>query len=171
MIHRTSLMQIGAMKKFLQVVCVVLIGLVLVLAVPRAYERFLPVDNSALLDIIAIEPEKVGQSVVECLNQHNHNGVWWDLSSADYLRAHEDLGGSWSPSHYVISGRLGWHVTWAAIIPLETEIPIAYETFGAENNMDGALFRTELPIRIVGSLKRCGVVFGGVFPDALLFEA
>lgn len=164
------------MKKFLQIVGAVVIVLALVLALPRAYESFLPFNNSAALDLGGEKPEDVGKFVVECLNSHNRLGVWWDFLPADFLKAHEDLGGSWSSSHYVISGRLGWHVTWAAIIPLEVKIPLqkqtptAYETFGAENNIDGAFGRTQLPIRILGTLKRCGVLFGGVYPDALPFE-
>ncbi len=135
------------------------------------YERLLPVDKTVAISLSANATENVGKSVVDCLNHYNQLGVWWDLNSADHLKAHEDLGGPWSSSYYVISGRLGWHVTWAAIIPLEAEAPTAYETFGAENSMDGALFRRELPIRIVGSLKRCGVTFGGVYPKPLPLKA
>jgi hypothetical protein len=160
--------KLGNMKKFLQTIGAVVI--VLVLALPRAYERFLPINNSAALALGAEEPENIGKTVVECLNRHNRLGVWWDFLPADFLKAHDDLGGSWSSSHYVITGRLGWHVTWAAIIPLETEPPTAFETFGAENNIDGAFGRAELPIRILGTLKRCGVLFGGIYPDALPFE-
>lgn len=144
--------------------------LALMFSVPRAYERIIPVDPSAALFIYDSEPENVGELLVECLNHHNEFGVWWDLTGADYLKAHEDLGGAWSPSYYIITGRLGWHVTWATIIPLKTETFVAYETFGAENSLNEALFRVELPTRIIGSLKRCGVAFDGVYPDELPFN-
>ena len=158
------------MKKFLQVTCTVFIFLALVLALPRAYEHLLPINNSAALALAAVEPKNVGKSVVECLNKHNRLGVWWDLLPASSLKAHEDLGDSWNSAHYVITGRLGWHVTWAAIIPIKAELPKAYETFGAENNTGGAFGRREMPTRILGTLKRCGVQFGGVYPDTLPFD-
>lgn len=101
---------------------------------------------------------------MECLNRHYHLGVWWDLLPAEFLKAHRDVRGSWSFSHYVITGSLGLHVTWAVIVPLDSELPTAYETFGAESSLDSVCGRTELPTRIVGTLKRCGVRFGGVFP-------
>ncbi|MEM1350797.1 MAG: hypothetical protein AAGF27_00555 [Pseudomonadota bacterium] len=158
---------LGIVKKFLQMTCTVFIVLALVLALPRAYERLIPTNNSAALALAEEVPENIGNLVVECLNEHNHLGVWWDWLPADSLKAHQDRGGSWSSSHYVISGRSGWSVTWAAIIPLATEPLTAYETFGAKNNPDGAFHRTKLPIRVLGTLKRCGVLFGGVYPDAL----
>lgn len=157
------------MKKLLWAIVFISVAPVLAFVMPRMSEYLLQVDNSAASALGARRPENLGRSIVSCLNQHNRFGVWWDLNSVEDLRAHQDLGGSWSNSHYVIAGRIGWHVTWAAIVPLEAEAPIAYESFGAEGNMDGAIFRTELPARIVGSLKRCGVTFGGVYPGAIPF--
>ncbi len=158
------------MKRIAQTIGIAFLALALVLVAPRAYEHLLPVNNSAALALSSSKSETVGKSVVECLNQHNRSGVWWGLNSVDYLKAHENLGGSWSPSHYVIAGRLGWHVTWTTILPLTAGLPTAYETFGADNSFDGSRFRTELPIRIVGSLKQCGASFNGVYPGALPFE-
>jgi hypothetical protein len=148
----------------------VILGAFIALGAPRLYERMLPVDGHATERLTEHLHGDLGVRIVYCLNQINSDGVWWHLRPAHTLIAHEDRGGSWSDSYYVITGRLGWHVTWAALVPYGAETPTAYETLGAEGDAGRSRFRLEIPIRIVGSFKRCGVSFGGIYPGELPLE-
>jgi len=147
------------MKKISFRIGIFLLAAMLVLGTPHAYERLLPVHKSAASALAGKAHDEVGDLIVDCLNQRNAQN--WDL------RAYHDPGGDWSATHYFVSGRFGWSLSWAAVVPVRQGAPIAYETLGAANGFDGGRHRAALPWKIIGSLKRCGVAFGGIYPSAL----
>jgi hypothetical protein len=135
----------------------------LALFVPHAFGRVRSVDQPAAASLSERERADIGPTLVGCMNEPDSSR--FSENGYDPLTAHNDLGGDWSDDYYVISGRIGWHVTWQVLLPLDSEPITAYDTIASEPIK--ALFRRDLPWKVIGSLKRCGVEFGGDWPTNL----
>ena len=152
------------MKRFFLTLTVLLSSIGLLLAVPHAYERTRPTNTSAASFLNQLPRTEIGPTLVECINEINGNRP--SKYGYNSLEAHYDFGGDWSNDYYAISGRLGWHATWQALIPLGSAPVTAYDTFEAEQMK--AMFRRQIPWKIVGALKRCGAAYDGAWPAELL---
>ena len=150
------------------VIGLLVVALALALSAPRLLERQLPVDAELAASLVSIESENLGETIVNCLNRRNETGVWWDLLPADHLTAYLDANAGSHGVPIVVTGRAGWSVSWAAVVDWDNDVLTAFETFGAKGCEDGSFHRSELPIRIIGSFKRCGVAFGGVYPGEIV---
>ena len=101
--------------------------------------------------------------VVDCINRANGHldGIdlerEWDDSFSSEMLIDED-----GPV-VQIHGRIGWHVTWAAIIDFGDPPPVAFETFGAEGSLTGSVGRHPLSEAMIASFEQCGVPFGGLW--------
>lgn len=160
MLFSSPPIQMGAMKKFLQVIGVVSVVLALMLLVPRVYERLLPVDSSAALALSASEPENVGKSVVECVVKNNGRllgiNVTWLKDDTVHILPNS------TPRFIVLAGRLNWHKTWMVLLDLETEPVAAFETFdGTLRHSSSGFARRKVPFLIMRALKSCGVTWVG----------
>lgn len=67
----------------------------------------------------------------------------------------------------VVTGSLGWHVTWAVLFDFNTTPTQAYETYGFDASIDGAFGRRPVPAPITAALKRCGFEWQGLWALAL----
>lgn len=157
------------MKRYLLRFSMFLAMIAMLFVIRNLYERQIPTDDSAALVLNKVSASEVGGTIVDCLNRQNHSSVWWDWNSMAVLRANYGPEGAWNSSYYIINGRTGWHVTWMTLVSYETDQITAYETFGANNNQDGAMFRRAMPTRVISALKRCGVIYDGIYPDELPF--
>ena len=110
--------------------------------------------------------KEIGDKVVLCINRVNAKNVWWSWDDADVLIA-DKQSRVWRPAHYVITGRIGWHPSWVALLSLKDGKVIANETYGATDELDHVFTRRSLPIRLISSLKRCGVYYDGLYPGKL----
>ena len=100
---------------------------------------------------------------IECINRANGHldGIdlerEWDDSFASGMVIDEN-----GPI-VQIHGRIGWHVTWAALIDFSGSPVFAFETFGAEGSMTRAFGRHPLNEAMIASFEHCGVPFGGLW--------
>lgn len=90
------------------------------------------------------------------MNRFNGSSGGTRGRGADYAHYWDHAGGV--PS---ISGRIGWHVTWAIAIDDQSERLSFYETF-AEDADFHPLFRGPLPRRVREIAEACGASYEGV---------
>ena len=161
---RTTITSFGDMKKIILRLLGFVFVLALVAVAPRVYQLVLPVNSEASTQLSVLGEADAQKEILDCLAEQNRVRVWWDWNSAWRLKPIGRLIGETEPMLFVVAGILGHHVTWAAAVEYEASRFIAYETVGANRNTGLSMFRGKLPYRVIGSLKKCGVNYGGVYP-------
>ncbi len=93
-------------------------------------------------------------AVLPCL--HN-TGV---VQETDYKPYHLSRWIELNTDTYVLSGQLGWHISWGVLLDQSTNPPSAYETIKAEG-LGRAFGQSETPPAIIIALRKCGVAWQG----------
>lgn len=67
----------------------------------------------------------------------------------------------------LLMDRIGWHVTWMAAVDFSENVPRAYDTFGAEGELSGVLFRQPIRWHTMLGFKLCGVEYEGPLQSSI----
>lgn len=148
------------MTKLIRGIALVAISVTLYFAMPYLRQRLLVTDAAAAAALNQLESGEWGPQIVDCINLETAASRLWSKSNAVELTAHHNRGGQWDESHFVISGFIGWHVTWIAAVPLHTRPVVVYDMYDAGS---GSMWSREVPTKVINALTRCGVEYMGVW--------
>ena len=135
--------------------------LALLFAIPYVRQKLFVTDESAAAALSQLESSEWGARIVGCINLETAAARLWSENASVELTAYHNHGGPWDESFYVISGLVGWHVTWIAGVPLDTRPVVAYDMNGVSG---GSMWSREVPTRVIDAFVRCGVEYKGRWP-------
>ncbi len=94
-----------------------------------------------------------------CINHHNGFSDYPEgVVGGHHLHSGLELE---NPDGALLLGRIGWHLTWAAILDMRGDVPVVFDTFGSEDNGMWVLFREPLPNGMIASFQACGAEYAG----------
>lgn len=132
----------------------------LLLATPYLRQKLFVTDNSAAMALSQLDSSDRGDQIVDCINLETRANRLWSKNNAAELTAYHNRGGPWDENNHLISGLIGWHVTWVVAIPLQTRPVVAYDMNGVGI---GTMWSREVPSKVVVALQRCGVKWAGLW--------
>lgn len=83
------------------------------------------------------------------------------VQETDYKPYHLSRWSELNTDTYILSGQLGWHMSWAVLLDQSSAPPSAYETINADDGMGRAFGRSKTPPAIIIALRKCGVSWQG----------
>jgi hypothetical protein len=129
-------------------------------ASPYIQQKLFVTDSTAAVTLNELETSELGARIIDCVNLETTVSRWWSKVDGFDHTAHADLGGAWSSTHYLIVGRIGWHVTWIAAVPLQTRPVVVYDMNGVGR---GSMWSMDIPPQVINALKQCGVEYMGTW--------
>jgi len=119
-------------------------------------------------DFGRLSTEQRASALIECLP--NRTILPPDTQVVQRNKLFEML---WSPGpdmrYLTISGKLGWHTTWLALIDLDGTRPRTYETCVDHNSGFGcgSFFQQKIPVAVQRALKASGAPVAGIHPTLI----
>jgi hypothetical protein len=148
------------MTKLIRGIALVAVTVSLYFAMPYLRQKLFVTDETAAAALNQLESSEWGPRIIDCINLETAVSRVWSESNAVELTAHPNRGGPWDETHFVISGFVGWHVTWVMAIPLQTKPVVGYDM----NNIGaGSMWLREVPTKVIKALGQCGVEYMGVW--------
>ena len=110
-----------------------------------------------------IDDLQSGDWIIYCINRENGHGYWprYESGWGDTF-AYRTLDMSHDRYEY-IEGRVGWHLTWFAILDRSQKPAKAYDTYGMEGVHTGGFGRSKVPVKVIKAIEACGLQFSGVW--------
>ncbi|MEO9514332.1 MAG: hypothetical protein ABJH45_14280 [Paracoccaceae bacterium] len=148
------------MMKLLRGIALVALVFSLYLATPYLRQKLFVTDESAAAALNQLEDNEQGPQIIACINLETTIDRMWNDHNAVELTAHNNSRGPWGDTQIVISGLLGWHVTWIAAIPRQTKPVVVYDMIDVGG---GSMWSRKVPPKVINALARCGVEYMGVW--------